>query len=91
MPSWLKTIQIRKSNQSGRLKRLSRLDLKNLLACTTEDVDSLKSILGKFNGNPRVGTHLVGSNETNNRFDGQQIRHTILPDKSHSTMFVERM
>ena len=30
----------------------------------------------------------MGSNETNNRFDGQQICNTILPDRSHSTNFV---
>ena len=33
----------------------------------------------------------MGSNETNNRLDGQQIRHTILPNQNHSTIFVERM
>ena len=50
-----------------------------------------KKFLGSLHGLPRVCTHLIGSNETNNRFDGQQIRHTILPDQSHSTIFVERM
>ena len=65
--------------------------IKNFLACTTEDVHLLKRILGNLHGFPRFCTHLMESNETNNQFDGQQIRHTILPDQSHSTIFVERM
>ena len=35
--------------------------------------------------------HLVGDNDTDNRSDGHQIRHTILPDQGNSTIFVERM
>ena len=64
---------------------------KIFLASTTEDADLLKSILGNLHGIPRNCTHLMGSDETNNRFNGQQICHTILPDQSHYTIFVERM
>ena len=71
--------------------RTCRIWIKNFLASTTEDVDLRKRILGNIHDIPRIFTHLVGSNETNNRPDGQQTRHTILPDQSHSTIFLERM
>ena len=65
--------------------------IKNFLACTTEDVDLLKRIFGYLHGIPRICTHLMGGDETNNCFNGQQICHSILPDQSHSTILVERM
>ena len=58
---------------------------------TTEDVDLFIKILANLHGISQNCTHFVGSNETNNRPDGQQIRHTIFPDQSYSTIFVERM
>ena len=64
---------------------------KNFLACTTKNVDLLKRIFGNLHGTPRICTHLAGDNETDNRSDGQRIRHTILPDQGNSTIFVERM
>ena len=79
-----------KSNQKGRLTHLLRLDQK-LFARTTEDVDLLKRIFGNLHGIPRICTHLVGNDETNNCFNGQQICHTIFPDQGNSTIFVERM
>ena len=45
--------------------------LKNFLPCTTEDVHLLKRIFGNLHGIPRVCTHIVGSNETNDCFDRQ--------------------
>ena len=71
--------------------RTCRVWIKNFLASTTEDVDLLKRIFGNLHGIPRICTHLIGSNETNSRLDGQQTRHTILPNQSHSTIFVEHM
>ena len=65
--------------------------IKNFLASTTEDVDLLKRIFGNLHGFPRYCTHLIGSDEANNRFNGQQFSHTILPDQSQSTISVERM
>ena len=43
--------------------------LKKFLPSTTENVDLLKRILGNLHGIPRICTHLVGSNETNDCFD----------------------
>ena len=64
---------------------------KNFFARATEDVDLLKRIFGNLHGIPRVWTHPVGNNKTNNCLDRQQICHSILPDQSYSTIFVERM
>ena len=71
--------------------RTCRVWIKNCLASTTENVDLFKRIFGKLHGIPRICTHLMGSNENINRLDGQQIRHTILPNQSHSTISLERM
>ena len=71
--------------------RTCRLWVKNFFACTTEDVDLLKRVPGNLHGIPRVLTHPVGNNKTNNCLDRQQICHTILPDQGHSTILVERM
>ena len=49
--------------------RPSRLD-QNFLACTTEDVDLLKRILGNLHSFPQICTPLMGNKETNNHFDG---------------------
>ena len=72
-------------------RKTCRVWIKNLLASTTKDVDLLRRIFSNLLGILRICTHPMGSNETNNRLDGQQIRHTILPNQSHSTVFVERM
>ena len=74
-----------------KILRTCRLWVKNFFACTTEDVDLLKRVPGNFHGIPRVCTHPLGNNETNNCLDRQQICHTILPDQGHSTILVERM
>ena len=63
----------------------------NFFARATEDVDLLKIIPGNLHGIPRICTHHVGNDETNNCFNGQQISHTIFPDQGNSTVFVERM
>ena len=70
--------------------RLWRLDQK-VSPRTTKDVDLLKRILGNLHGIPRVRTHFLESNKTNNRSDGKEIGHAIHPDKRYSTKFVERM
>ena len=64
---------------------------KFFFARATEDVDLLKRVPGNLHAIPRICTHPVGNDETNNCFNGQQICHTIFPDQGNSTIFVERM
>ena len=71
-PSWLKIIQTKRSNQRGKLSRLSRLDQKSFPPHNSnENVNLLIRTSGNLHGIFRVFTHSVGSIETEYCLYGQ--------------------
>ena len=69
-----------------------RIWIKNILPPrSTKNVHLLEKIFGNLHGIPRVCTYSVGNIKTDDCLNGQQISYPFLPDKSHSTIPVERM
>ena len=56
-----------------------------------QDVQTLKRIFGKLQGNSRFCTQTVGSNTANICSDRQQVRHTFLPNEGNSASNLDCM
>ena len=66
------------------------IETKNLLPRTVKNAHFFAGLPGDLHGISRVYAHFVGSIKTDERLNGQQISHPFLPNKSYSTIFVER-